>query len=82
MVAKRTWARGEFFRRAGHTAFAPQKLPMWKGELLATAAGGEEVRPAPGFQVPGSDMDSFRTNLESGPHGARAAAEAARGSRR
>ena len=42
MVAKRTWARGEFFRRAGHTAFAPQKLPMWKGELLATAAGGEE----------------------------------------
>jgi hypothetical protein len=43
MVAKRTWARGEFFRRAGHTAFAPQKLPMWTGELLATGAGGEEV---------------------------------------
>lgn len=35
----RSWERADFFRRVGHEVFTVQKLPMWKGKLLAEHAG-------------------------------------------
>ena len=47
---KWSWKRSDFFKRFGQEVFTVQKLPMWKGKLLAeqssaagiAAAGGED----------------------------------------